>query len=89
MFNKEAKEDSPLKKDTADTICQLNETVAQSMQQMSMSLAQVAQRLSHSFDFLVRAMVNHTISVSHVPNNTLGWAKPNKVQGPASPTGYT
>ena len=54
----ESKEDSQFKKDIAEAIRQSNETFAQSMQQMSMSMLQVAQGFTQSIEVLARAMVN-------------------------------
>jgi len=54
----ESKEDFQFKKDIAEAIRQSNETFAQSMQQMSMSMLQVAQGFTQSIEVLARAMVN-------------------------------
>ena len=54
----ESKEDSQFKKDIAEAIRQSNETFAQSMQQMSMSMLQIAQGFTQSIEVLARAMVN-------------------------------
>lgn len=55
----ESKEDSQFKKDIAEAIQQSNMTFAQSMQQMSISMLQIAQGFTYSFEILVRAMVNN------------------------------
>ena len=55
----EAKDDSQFKKDIAEAIQQSNETFAQSMQQMSLSMLQVAQGFTRSFEFLARTMINN------------------------------
>ena len=54
----ESKEDSQFKRDIAEAIRQSNETFSQAMQQMSMSMLQVAQGFTHSIDVLARAMVH-------------------------------
>ena len=55
----ESKEDSQFKKDIAEAIRRSNETFAKSMQQMSMSMLQVAQGFTRSFDVLARVMANN------------------------------
>jgi len=54
----ESKEDSQFKKDITEAIRQSNKTFAPSMQQMSMSMLQVAQGFTQSIEVLARAIVN-------------------------------
>ena len=88
LLMNESKEDSQFKKDIADAIRQSNKTFAQSMQQMSMSMLQVAQGFTRSFEFLARAMVNnpdqppYEYRPYHQSNDIPGY-------GPVHPTGYT
>ena len=49
---KESKEDSKFTKDIAEAIRQSNETLAQPLQQMSMSMHQIAQGSHNHFSFL-------------------------------------
>jgi len=54
-----SKKDSQFKKGIAEAILQFNETFAQSMQQMSTSMLQIAKRFTQSFEILARATVNN------------------------------
>ena len=52
----ESKEETQFKRDIAEAIRQSNETFGQSMQQMSMSILQVAQGLTRSVEMMSQAM---------------------------------
>ena len=87
----ESKEDSRFKKDIAEAIGQSNETFAQSMQQMSMSMLQVAQRFTHSIEVLARAMVNKPSQpqYQYPPYLPADMSTQVRMQGPVHTTGYT
>ena len=59
LLMNESKEDSQFKKDIAEAIRQSNETFAKSMQHTSMSMLQVAQGFTRSFDVLASVMANN------------------------------
>ena len=94
LLMNEAKDDSQFKKDIAEAIRQSNETFAQSMQQMSLSMLQVAQGFTRSFEFLARTMMNshgqppyqyHPYPSNDVPDQVSMYGP----DGPVHPTGYT
>ena len=57
----ESKEEAQFKKDIAEAIRQSNQTLGQCMQQMSMSILQVAQGLTRSVELMSQAMVNQNV----------------------------
>lgn len=63
----ESKEDSEFKKNIAEAIRQSNETFGQCLQQMSMSIQQVAQGLTRSVEIMSQAMMGQTTTYQY-PN---------------------
>ena len=57
----ESREEAQFKKDIAEAIRQSNQTLGQYMQQMSMSILQVAQGLTRSVELMSQAMVNQNV----------------------------
>ena len=57
----ESREEAQFKKDIAEAIRQSNQTLGQCMQQMSMSILQVAQGLTRSVELMSQAMVNQNV----------------------------
>ena len=57
----ESKEEAQFKKDIAEAIRQSNQTFGQCMQQMSMSILQVAQGLTRSVELMSHAMVRQNV----------------------------
>ena len=87
----ESKEDSQFEKDIAEAIRQSNETFSQAMQQMSMSMLQVAQGFTQSIEVLVRAMVNKPSQpqYQYPPYLPTDMSAQVRMHGPVHPTDYT
>jgi len=79
------------KKDIAEANRQSNETFAQSMQQMSMSMLQVAQGFTQLIEVLARAMVNkpNQPQYQYLPYLPADMSAQVRMHGPVLPTGYT
>ena len=79
------------KKDIDEAIRQSNETLTQSMRQMSISMLQVAQGFTQSIEVLARAMVNKPSQPQHQypPYLPADMSAQVRMHGPVHPTGYT
>ena len=87
----ESKEDSQFKKDIAKAIRQSNETFSQAMQQISMSMLQVAEGFTQSIEVLARAMVNKPSQpqYQHPPYLPTDKSAQVRMHGLVYPTGYS